>query len=260
MTNYGRCVTRMARKARIKSELGIYHVVLRGERNLFNDTCDFNEFKRLLKEYINNEDTKLYAYSLEKRKIHLVFYVKGEISLIMKPLCTSYARYINRIYKKSGKLFYDRYISEPIDDKKMLSKVIAFVHSYNKDSITSKDEYDNKSEICKIEKTIKSDLTKTEFIYPFKDNYQDMTDTELKNYLLSLNNKKLSKMSKEEKREYAKEILINANLSKTRVEKIFGIKTATVKKATDNKVKEENEQKKEEPIRQKKQELSVWLL
>ena len=47
----------------------------------------------------------------------------------MKPICTSYARYFNRVHDLQGKLFYDRYKSEPINDDTALDGLKAFLNT-----------------------------------------------------------------------------------------------------------------------------------
>lgn len=246
----------MARKGRIKSSTDIYHTVLRGQKSLFFCENDYVEFLNIIKKYLKNTNSRLFAYSLEKNKIHLVFYTPGEISVIMKPLLTSYARYINRVHKKTGKLFYDRYISEPVENDDVLKKVVVFVNEHYKASHTSKDEYLNGAEFCDINRFDKksiNEIKKPLVIYPFTDDYQSMTDTELKKYLLSI---AIGNPSKNDLSEIATEY---SNLSMTRVKKIFNLTNVKkINKAETKQVEPVNENK--EPVRQKKQELSVWLL
>ncbi len=246
----------MARKGRIKSSTGIYHTVLRGEKDLFYCENDYIEILNVIKKYLETTNSRLFAYSLEKNKIHLVFYTPGEISMLMKPLLTSYARYINRVHKKTGKLFYDRYISEPIEDDDILKKVVIFVNEQKKTSYTSKDEYFNKAELCDFSKFDKKAITEIKnplVIYPFVDDYQAMSDTELKGYLKSIN---IGNLTKNEICQIATKY---SNISMARVNKIFNlVKVNKIKKVEHKPVEPVSQQ--EEPVRQKKQELSVWLL
>ena len=239
----------MARKGRIKSDTGIYHVVLRGQNNLFLEDRDYSEFIDTLKRYFVNSDSDIYAYSLEKNKAHLVFYTPGDISTVMKPFLTSYARYFNRTYNKNGKLFYDRYMSEPIEDSEMLKKAVIFVNERNKAVHTSKEEYSDKAELCAVKKIDKKSLEEIKnptVIYPFADDYASMTDKELKEYLLATGDKNT------DKQDILERAVIHSNLSKARVGKILNITKLSKPKTV--------QKQKEEPIRQKKQELSVWLL
>lgn len=240
----------MARKGRIKSDTGIYHVVLRGQNNLFLNDKDYSEFIDILKRYFINSDSDIYAYSLEKNKAHLVFYTPGDISTVMKPFLTSYARYFNRTYNKNGKLFYDRYMSEPIEDSDMLKNAVIFVNERNKAIHTSKEEYSDKAELCAVTKFDKKSLEEIKnpsVIYPFADDYASMTDKELKDYILSIGAKDA------DKQDILERAVIHSNLSKARVSKVLNI-TKVSRPRTVQKPK------KEETIKPKKQELSVWLL
>jgi len=113
----------MARAGRVISKSGIYHVLLRGQERLFRSERDYQQFTYLLKEYFT--DDSLIGYVLGADRIHLV--VKTEtLSLLMKPLCTAYARYYNRVYALEGKLFYDRFRSEPVEEDDDLKGILSY--------------------------------------------------------------------------------------------------------------------------------------
>ena len=118
----------MARKGRVISETGIYHVLLRGTNVLFPEDADFVEFGELLKKYSGAGSIKIYSYTLLKNRVHLVCETKDSIGRALKPLCTSYARYVNRTYAREGKLFYDRMKSEPVNSVEELKNAVAFVN------------------------------------------------------------------------------------------------------------------------------------
>ena len=240
----------MARKGRVKSSEGIYHAVLRGESKLFFDDNDYIEFINTLRRYFVDTDSKLYAYSLEKNRVHLVFYTPENIGDVMKPLSTSYARYINRVHKKSGKLFYDRYMSEPIEDADTLEKTVIFVQEHKNALYTSKSEYMNKADLCDVSK-LKGKIKEPFTVYAFIDDYASLSDKELKTYILSLGTQNI-KNSNEELLEFA---IKHSNLSNTRVKNVLGL----TKPVKVEKVKKP-EPKKEEPKKSNRQELSFWLL
>lgn len=103
----------MARKARELSKSGMYRVTLRGDE-LFKDEADKTVFCDMLKKHF--ETGEVYGINLKKTEINLVV-KEGEkgISMTMKPLMTSYARYFNKKHGVSGKLFSGRFISVPIE-------------------------------------------------------------------------------------------------------------------------------------------------
>lgn len=112
----------MAREARKVSESGNYYVVLKGEE-LFVTKNDKEQFVEILEK--NFETGKVYGYELLKDEIRLVV-KEGEkgISLTMKPLTTSYARYFNRTHNKEGKLFKDRFKSEPLETEEEIEEAL----------------------------------------------------------------------------------------------------------------------------------------
>ncbi len=238
---------KMARKLREKSSTGIYHTVIRGQRKLFSKEEDYSEFIETMERYFDGSNSKLYAYSLEKNKVHLVFFTSGDIKDVMKPFLTSYARYVNRTYKKTGKLFYDRYISVPIEDRDTLKKSVIFVNEKLKADLTSKEEYINADGLCVISDFDESDIEEIKnpsIIYPFTDDYAAMTDSELKRNLMMITKEKV------EAAELCQMAVKYSNISMARASRVLNVPSVRRQK-TDKKV--------EEKI-QKKQELSVWLL
>ncbi|SNS65314.1 Transposase IS200 like [Anaerovirgula multivorans] len=64
----------MPRKAREKSENGIYHIVLRGinKQIIFEDEEDNVKFIQTLKEYKNKSRYKVYGYCLMGNHVHIL--------------------------------------------------------------------------------------------------------------------------------------------------------------------------------------------
>ncbi len=122
----------MARAGREKSESGVYHVLLRGAGGLFKEKSDYIEFRSKLSEYFG-KNVRLLAFLLLSNRVHLIIDEgDGELSKALKPLCTSYARYFNRTYGASGKLFYDRYKSVPLDKKEDIADSVAFLNALSR--------------------------------------------------------------------------------------------------------------------------------
>ena len=114
----------MARKAREKSKTGIYNIIARSSGDLFKTDADYDFFISILKEYIPD----VYAYALTPGFICIVAKEsENGIGLDMKPLITKYARYYNRTYSNEGKIFEDRFKSEPINDDAELKNSIAIL-------------------------------------------------------------------------------------------------------------------------------------
>ena len=130
----------MARKARKHSNIGIYHVMLRGinRQDLFHEKSDylfFLERLRLLAHPINenNEPASplcdIYAYCLMTNHVHVMLATRErELSDVVKPLAISYARYYNTKYSRCGYLFQDRFKSEPVDDFNYAVTLFRYIH------------------------------------------------------------------------------------------------------------------------------------
>ena len=252
----------LARKGRIISNTGIYHILLRGNNGLFFSQADYNEFLTLLKKYFS-ENASLFAYSLGNNKIHLIISTKSSPSGKLKPLCICYARYINRTYNKAGKLFYDRFVSEPIENNHALFNALRYVLKIPAD-ISSADEYTQGQNLCDT-KSLKQlidieKLNSDNMITPINDDYAAMSDEELKKHILRLSGIKNSSHNQAKLKKYIIDACYQCNLSKSRLMRIFSINGyySSVKKKEISTAKKEKKQ--QEEIQNKKRELSVWLL
>lgn len=93
----------MARKAREISKSGNYYITLKGDE-LFVTDEDKKMFVEILEKNFPQPGI-VHSYYLTKSEIRLVV-KEGEkgISMTMKPVTTSYARYFNRTHEREGKL------------------------------------------------------------------------------------------------------------------------------------------------------------
>lgn len=122
---------KMPRQARKKSEIGIYHVMLRGinKQQIFEYEEDQERFIETLKRYKKEIDFKVYAYCLMGNHIHLMLKEGNEsISETLKRIAGSYVYWYNWKYGRSGHLFQDRFKSEPINDDEYLLTVLRYIH------------------------------------------------------------------------------------------------------------------------------------
>ena len=120
----------MAREARKISKSGNYYVVLKGEE-LFITDGDRKMFLEILEK--NFATGIVHGYELLKDEIRLVV-KEGEkgISMTMKPVTTSYARYFNRTHDREGKLFIGRFKSEPLETDEEIEECIKNMKSGRK--------------------------------------------------------------------------------------------------------------------------------
>ena len=119
------------RNARQVSKTGVYHIMLRGneQRDIFSDDADKLAFINFLDNKKVDEGCLIYAYCLMDNHVHLVVKegVNG-IAKLMRRIGTSYVKYYNQRYNRSGHLFQDRYKSENVETDAYLLTVIRYVH------------------------------------------------------------------------------------------------------------------------------------
>lgn len=121
----------MPRQARKESEIGTYHIMLRGinKQNIFEDNADRQRFINTLKVYKEKSEYELYAYCLMSNHIHLLLKEGTEpISLIIKRISSSYVYWYNQKYERCGHLFQERYKSEPVNDEGYFLTVLRYIH------------------------------------------------------------------------------------------------------------------------------------
>lgn len=151
----------MAREARKISISGNYYVVLRGEE-LFVTEEDKAMFAEILEK--NFATGIVHAIYMSKGEIRLVVKVgeKG-ISMMMKPVTTSYARYFNKTHNREGRLFAGRFKSEPLESDEEVKTAILNITSeaLNKTSGTQKKKKTVKA-ATKKSKTVGTQKTEKE--------------------------------------------------------------------------------------------------
>lgn len=96
---------------------------------MFAEDADGEQFLKLLESEKNHDLTEIFAYCLFNRAAHLV--VKeglcGLTAVVMR-LSRAYANYYNKKYNLSGKLFYGRFLSEPLETPETILDATRFVH------------------------------------------------------------------------------------------------------------------------------------
>jgi putative transposase len=121
----------MPRKARQKSESGIYHIIMRGinRQNIFEDEEDNQKFLQALLHYKEISEYELYAYCLMGNHIHLLLRVGQEpLEQVLRRICGSYVYWYNKKYERIGNLFQDRFKSEPVEDDAYFLAVLRYIH------------------------------------------------------------------------------------------------------------------------------------
>ena len=120
----------MPRRARNKSESGIYHIMLRGinRQSVFEDDEDREKFLQTLSECKGISNFLLFAYCIMGNHIHLLIKVEEEpLEQIFKRIGARYVYWYNWKYRRCGHLFQDRYKSEPVEDDSYFLTVLRYI-------------------------------------------------------------------------------------------------------------------------------------
>ena len=124
-----------------------FHIYARGSNKqvIFQDDSDYSYFIHLLERYLSpkaaanrygyvypsyTKDLKLLAYCLMPNHIHLLVYQEkeGAKTALMRSLMTSYSRYYNLKYKRTGPLFESRYKASMISQQDYLEHISRYIH------------------------------------------------------------------------------------------------------------------------------------
>ena len=126
----------MPRTRRQKSESAIYHVMIKSitEIQLFKKHEDKVRYLKQMREYQRIYGFKVYAYCLMSNHGHFIIDSNGaDISKIMHGLNFKYAINFNRIHKRKGHLFQDRFKSKMVDTQRYLIMLSAYIHNNSLD-------------------------------------------------------------------------------------------------------------------------------
>lgn len=139
----------MPRRNVIKQDVpdSYQHIYARGHsrHKIFADEQDYLTFLGLLQRYLSAEEVhdaygvpypnfynklELLAYCLMPNHIHLLIYQRqpGAMAQFMQSLLTSYSRYFNKKYRRSGSLFESRYKASMISDDSYLEHISRYIH------------------------------------------------------------------------------------------------------------------------------------
>lgn len=130
---------------KIYVEKGYYHLYNRGveKRKIFLDARDYKTFLYLLKAYLSSSpktpfkkiktliaEIKLLAYCLMPNHFHLLVKqtTKDAITKLTRRICTNYAMYFNKRYKRVGSLFQGNYKGVLVETDAQLLHLSRYIH------------------------------------------------------------------------------------------------------------------------------------
>ncbi len=123
-----------------------YHVYFRGlnKQEIFRDEADYKVFVSFFDRYLTRAQRRspfgvyphlrgrveLLCYCLMPNHVHLLLYQieSAAMSQLMRGLLTSYSRYFNNKYRRSGPLFETRYKASYIDSETYLVHITRYIH------------------------------------------------------------------------------------------------------------------------------------
>ncbi|MCX7715748.1 MAG: transposase [Clostridia bacterium] len=237
----------MARQRRKISVTGMYHIILRANSVLFLSSADYEHFVTLMRKYFV-ENQKLYAYCLMENHVHFLINQEGDkVFEPIKPLCTSYARYFNKCHGKNGKLFYDRYKSECIENDN-LAAVIKFIHEnpkyigINDWKYSSEAEYRDGADICAVDAVFEKTGGRENYfrfaengqIKMFLDDYSRMEDDDISHcikIICGCEAKDIKYLDRIQKYMCIEKIKADNWISNRRIAKVTGIDRNTIDRA-----------------------------
>jgi putative transposase len=124
-----------------------YHIYARGnnKQNLFLDDIDFGYFLNLYSRYLSkkqnsnlshrlypnySDNIKIIAFCVMSNHFHMILYQKEPpfMEKFMRSLMTSYSKYFNIKYKRTGPVFESRYKAVLIMNNEYLQHLSRYIH------------------------------------------------------------------------------------------------------------------------------------
>ncbi|WP_326911177.1 REP-associated tyrosine transposase [Sedimentibacter sp. MB31-C6] len=122
----------MPRQARTKSSTGIYHIMTRGinREQIFKGDLDKRKIIEILKNTKEEIEFSIIAYCVMDNHLHLLIKADESIlEILMKKINIKYAIYYNKVKRRYGHVFQDRFRSEAVEDDKYMLGVIRYIHN-----------------------------------------------------------------------------------------------------------------------------------
>jgi len=125
----------MPRKARQLFPQQYYHIISRGNNNifLFQGDDDFQYYCDLAKQYFTDREVKCFHYILMNTHVHFLIKTPDHVELVpemMKGMHVKYTFYYKKKYGFKGNLWSNRYYSKLIEsDRNMLGCGLYIEHN-----------------------------------------------------------------------------------------------------------------------------------
>jgi REP element-mobilizing transposase RayT len=121
----------MPRRARIDAPGALHHIICRGieRRKIFWGDADRDDFIERLATIVRKTQTACYAWALLPNHFHLLLRTGNTpIAQVMRQLLSGYVGKFNRVHRRSGHLFQNRYKSILCQEQPYLLELVRYVH------------------------------------------------------------------------------------------------------------------------------------
>ncbi len=122
----------MPRKARKNIESHYAHLIIQGinRENIFKKKEWKEDYIKILKNKIDNTNIEILAYCMMDNHAHFLMYYEtlGDVSNLMRKINTTYAMRYNKINKRVGFVFRDRFFTQPILNEIQLYNCLVYIH------------------------------------------------------------------------------------------------------------------------------------
>lgn len=123
----------MPRQARKNLNTCFYHIMVQGinKEYIFNSEFLIQEYKKILFDKLNDSGITILSYCIMNNHAHLLLYSENisNLSKYMQKVNTTYSQFYNKLNKRVGYVFRDRYNSQEILDKNQLYNCIKYIHN-----------------------------------------------------------------------------------------------------------------------------------
>ncbi|MGD9200256.1 MAG: transposase, partial [Chitinispirillia bacterium] len=122
----------MPRKSRQQEPGDIHYVMSHGidSLNLFETEQDCLKFQEILQKNFEKYDCRCYGFIFMRNHYHILIRPSGDtLSLVMRAINNTYARYLNKTRQRKGYVFWDRFKSTPTRGLFYVKKLVLYFHA-----------------------------------------------------------------------------------------------------------------------------------
>lgn len=122
----------ISREARKYEDSSFFHVIVQGinKEYIFKEEIFKNKYLEHINKFSKELNINIIAYCIMDNHAHILIMSKDIVNLskFMQKTNSMYAKYYNYLKERVGYVFKDRFLSEPIDNKRYFIKCIKYIH------------------------------------------------------------------------------------------------------------------------------------